>query len=97
MFVFLIETKVRRKQVELIRTQLGFEGLFCVENSGLGGGLALFWRDKDVATLLGYSQNYIDVVVSLPGKAQYRLTCFYGYPERARRQQSWELLRYLKE
>ncbi|XP_031127606.1 uncharacterized protein LOC116029699 [Ipomoea triloba] len=62
----------------------------------MGGGLALFWRDKDIATLLSYSQNYIDVIVTLPSKPQYRLTCFYGFPERTRRQQSWDLLRQLK-
>lgn len=41
------------------------------------------------------SLNYIDIEVSEGGRSTWRLTCFYGYPERDRRQQSWDLLRFL--
>ncbi|XP_031104441.1 uncharacterized protein LOC116007924 [Ipomoea triloba] len=85
------------EQVEFVRVRTGFEGSFSVDRVGMSGGLALLWRDKDTATVLGFSQNHIDVIVSLPGKPQWRLTCFYGYPERARRQHSWSLLRQLKD
>ncbi|XP_019194880.1 PREDICTED: uncharacterized protein LOC109188706 [Ipomoea nil] len=49
-----------------------------------------------MATLLGYSRNHIDVLVNLPGQEPWRLTCFYGYPDQADRQLSWDLLRGLK-
>ncbi|XP_031101984.1 uncharacterized protein LOC116005889 [Ipomoea triloba] len=62
----------------------------------MGGGLALLWRNSDSVTLLGYSNNYIDVRVTITGKPDWRLTCFYGFPERSRRQQAWDLLRDLK-
>ncbi|XP_031111882.1 uncharacterized protein LOC116015853 [Ipomoea triloba] len=61
----------------------------------MSGGLAMFWRDTNLASLIGYSNNHIDVIVSLPDKPQWRLTGFYGYPERSRRHQSWDLLRTL--
>lgn len=75
---------------------MGFEGLFVVERVGMSGGLALLWRETGMATLLSYSTNYIDVSVTLDGEPPWRLTCFYGFPERSRRQQSWSLLRDLK-
>ncbi|XP_019170974.1 PREDICTED: uncharacterized protein LOC109166477 [Ipomoea nil] len=49
-----------------------------------------------IANLISFSSNHIDVEVRLPGSEPWRLTCFYGYPERNRRQQSWDLLRSLK-
>lgn len=48
-----------------------------------------------MATLLAYSNNFIDVSVSIPGKQDWRLTCYYGFPERNRRSLSWDLLRTL--
>jgi len=51
MFVFLIETKARAETVEFLRVRLGFEGLLCVERSGMGGGLTLFWCDRDAVML----------------------------------------------
>ncbi|XP_019149856.1 PREDICTED: uncharacterized protein LOC109146658 [Ipomoea nil] len=96
MFVFLMETKAKNDRVESVRTRMGYEGNFCVERDEDGEGLALLWRDKEVATLLGYSSNHIDVSVSLPGKPCWRLTCFYGYSQSTRRQESWDLLRHLK-
>ncbi|XP_019175665.1 PREDICTED: uncharacterized protein LOC109170987 [Ipomoea nil] len=96
MFIFLMETKVRRDPAERLRMKLNFDGLFYVDVGGLGGGLALFWREMGVASLISYSKNHIDVHVPLPGSDPWKLTCFYGFPERSRRQQSWDLLRSLQ-
>jgi exonuclease III len=41
--VFLMETKLRQKQMESIRVKLGFKNVFVVDCIGKGGGLALFW------------------------------------------------------
>ncbi|KAL6521117.1 hypothetical protein OROGR_017686 [Orobanche gracilis] len=90
-----METKTRRNPAELVKNRIGFEGLFFVDGGGSGGGLALFWKDKNVARLIGFSTNFIDIEVLLPGQLPWRLTCFYGYPERARREDSWNLLRTL--
>lgn len=95
-FVFLMETKARAAHLERIRIRMGFRGLFVVDRVGMGGGLALFWRDSSIATLNGYSANFIDVNVTEDGKPPWHLTCFYGFPERSRRKQSWALLRELK-
>ncbi|XP_031116517.1 uncharacterized protein LOC116020174 [Ipomoea triloba] len=96
MFIFLMETKVRQNHAERLKNKLCFEGLFYVDGGGLGGGLALLWRDKGVASLISYSKNHIDVQVRLPGYNAWRVTFYYGFPERGRRQQAWDFLRSLK-
>ncbi|XP_031120872.1 uncharacterized protein LOC116024110 [Ipomoea triloba] len=94
-FVFLMETKVGRSHAERLRIKLGFEGLFYVNSVCLSGGLALFWRKNNTARLLSFSKNHVDVEVSMAGLGSWRMTGFYGFPERARRSASWDLLRSL--
>ncbi|XP_031124166.1 uncharacterized protein LOC116026880 [Ipomoea triloba] len=94
-FVFLMETKVGRIHAERLRVKLGFEGLFYVESVGLSGGLALFWRRNNTARLLSFLRNHVDVEVSIVGLGVWRMTGFYGFPERSRRSASWDLLRSL--
>lgn len=38
------------------------------------------------------SQNYIDITIKESHNVIWRLTCFYGFPERERCQASWDLL-----
>ncbi|XP_019167308.1 PREDICTED: uncharacterized protein LOC109163041 [Ipomoea nil] len=94
-FVFLMETKVARIHAERVRVKIGYEGLFYVNNTGRSGGLALLWRKNNTARLLGYSKTHIDVEVSISGFPNWRMTCYYGYPERTRRTESWDLLKQL--
>lgn len=85
MFVFLMETKVRREHADRLKARLQYDGLFYVDGGGLGGGLALFWRERNSVRLLSYSKNHIDVEIRLSGAVPWRLTCYYGHPERSRR------------
>ncbi|XP_019166969.1 PREDICTED: uncharacterized protein LOC109162741 [Ipomoea nil] len=80
---------------DIAMTDLGFEGLFNVDNTVLSGGLALLWRTNDTARIIGYSNNHIDVEVSLPGFDKWRMTGFYGFPKRPQRRESWDLIRSL--
>ncbi|KAL8094028.1 hypothetical protein AgCh_035786 [Apium graveolens] len=41
------------------------------------------------------SNNHIDVVILENNQPAWRLSCFYGMPERERKQDSWDLLRQL--
>ncbi|XP_019165702.1 PREDICTED: uncharacterized protein LOC109161665 [Ipomoea nil] len=94
-FVFLIETKVDRDHAERLRVKLGFDGLFCIDSSGLSGGLALLWRANNTARLISYSTNYVDVEVTIPGFEKWRMTRFYGFSQRGQRRDSWDLIRSL--
>ncbi|XP_019194796.1 PREDICTED: uncharacterized protein LOC109188622 [Ipomoea nil] len=95
-FVFLMETKANVDKVEQVRVKMGFEGAVNVDRVGLGGGLALLWRDAKSASLLSFSNNHIDMEVTLPGRPKWRLTDFYSNPERSKRHITWDLLRKLK-
>ncbi|XP_019163494.1 PREDICTED: uncharacterized protein LOC109159838 [Ipomoea nil] len=86
----------RGDHAERLRVKLGFEGCFKVDSVRRKGGLCLLWRRNNCARLLNYSQNHIDLEVSLPNGRPWRLTCFYGYPNRDRRRASWDFLRSLK-
>ena len=94
-FVFLMETLCHRTQLEHLKMKLGFENLFVVDRVGHSGGLALFWKAKFKVRLLKYANNFIDVAIDGAGSGQWRLTGYYGFPESARRRESWNLLRHL--
>lgn len=95
MFVFLMETMVDLKRIDGIRAKLKYEGLFTVAGTGHGGGLALMWKQVDSISIVSSSQNFIDTEVKLNNVDPWRLTCFYGFPERTRRRDSWELIKSL--
>ncbi|XP_019175465.1 PREDICTED: uncharacterized protein LOC109170766 [Ipomoea nil] len=94
-FVFLMETKVARDHAERLRVKIGYEGLFYVDSDGLSGGIALLWKKNCTARLLSYSTNYVDVGVTIAGFPEWRMTGYYGFSERTRRTESWDLLRAL--
>lgn len=78
MFIFLMETKVRRDHADRVKRKLNFDGIFYVDGGGTGGGLALLWKERNSARLLSYSKHHIDIEVTLAGSDKWRLTCFYG-------------------
>ncbi|XP_073362164.1 uncharacterized protein [Aegilops tauschii subsp. strangulata] len=92
--LFVMETKIKGKKVEELKTSLGFSGCFAVDSDGLSGGIGLFWsRDVDV-TLQNYSIAHIDVTVKQENK-EWRFTGFYGAPRVENRHHSWCFLRTL--
>ncbi|XP_057774984.1 uncharacterized protein LOC130993963 [Salvia miltiorrhiza] len=93
-FLFLCETLAKRNRVETIRSRLNFEGCFVVDCVSRSGGLCMFWKLSSSCKLLSYSSNHIDIHVFDPN-GDWRLTAFYGYPDRGRRCESWSLLRCL--
>ncbi|XP_019183755.1 PREDICTED: uncharacterized protein LOC109178674 [Ipomoea nil] len=82
--------------METLRIKLGFDSKVCVERTGFGGSLAFFWRITSTASLMSYSNNHIDMEISIPGQPIWRLTGFYGEADRAQRQVTWDLLWQLK-
>lgn len=94
-FLFLSETLVRSDKIKTLCSSLGFVHSFAVDCIGRSGGLAVMWRSTVVCTIDSYSVNHIDVLVLRDQIPQWRLTCFYGIPERSRRRDSWELIKQL--
>ncbi|XP_062088511.1 uncharacterized protein LOC133795077 [Humulus lupulus] len=81
--------------MNVIKWQLGFEGIFVVDAHGHSGGLAMLWRKEEEGRLLSYSNNHIDMVLNLADHPEFRLTGFYGEPHRHLRQNTWSRLRQL--
>lgn len=74
---------------------INFEGYVAVDVQGRSGGLALLWKNKDGCKVTKTTRNYIDFEVTNEQVGSWRYTGFYGFPERQRRYESWEMLRSL--
>lgn len=93
--VFLCETLSNKEKMEWVRTRSEFQGMVVVEAQGRSGGLSMLWRNRDHVKLLSVSSNHIDVEILEPGMHPWRLTGFYGEPNRNQRRRTWDLLRNL--
>lgn len=60
------------------------------------GGLALLWKNEVVVDTQTYSPNHIDVHVSSPMHALWRMTDVYGHPEERLKIETCRLLRHLR-
>lgn len=62
--------------------------MFLVDLIGCSGGLALFWKEKNQVTLIGYSRNHIDVQVQVEDTSLWRPTGLYGEPNSSQRRKT---------
>ncbi|KAK2415162.1 hypothetical protein QL285_037669 [Trifolium repens] len=85
--LFLLETLSKSQTMERIRVNLKFNSCLSVDVEGRRGGLSVMWRDNIKCRVLNYSRNFINLVVE-DKKEEWRLTCYYGYPERGRMRQA---------
>ncbi|XP_031092171.1 uncharacterized protein LOC115996872 [Ipomoea triloba] len=94
--VFLMETFVDKSRMEEVKVQIGYENMFVVDVVGHKGGLALLWMSSIDLDITAYSNNHIDAVLAMDiGRPSFRFTGYYGFPERQRRRDSWNMLRTL--
>lgn len=96
--LFLMETKIRQSRMQTLRSKLGLEGMFVVDPVELSGGLVLLWQESNGLTIQNYSLRHINTIFSSvePDKC-WKLTCFYGHPDRGAREESWQLLSHLRQ
>ncbi|GAU23029.1 hypothetical protein TSUD_336770 [Trifolium subterraneum] len=83
--------------MEHVRVNLKFNSCLSVDVEGRSGGLSVMWRDTISCRVMNYSRNFINLIVADKGNVEWRLTCYYGYPERGRRKQAWDMLRDLRD
>ncbi|GAU33334.1 hypothetical protein TSUD_165990 [Trifolium subterraneum] len=93
--LFLSETLSHNRHIESIRVLLGFDSCLAINVEGRSGGLAVFWKDSSKCRVLNYTRNFINMLVEDEQWGEWRLTCYYGYPERSKRHAAWDLLRVL--
>lgn len=99
--LFFCVTLCKKEKVEQVKAVLGFEGSFIVEARGHSGGLAMLWKKQEAGKLLrkllSFSTNHIDMELNIEGHPVFRMTGFYGEPQRSLRRSSWNLIRQLSE
>ena len=97
--LFVSETKIRARRVEILQQSLGFVGCFAVDSAGLSGGIGLFWSNEVKVELKNYSSGHIDVMVQKADLStpEWRFTGFYGAPKKEDRHHSWRCLRMLND
>lgn len=84
MLFFLFETLSFGIRLEQLRVKLNFSSCFYVDCISRSGGLAIFWNVNNNCSTVGYSLNHIDLSVT-GSNGDWRLTGFYSFPERSRR------------
>lgn len=95
--IFLCETLAKKQKIEELCRILHFAEYVAVEVQGRSGGLALLWRNKGGCKVLEATRNFIDFEVEHNQIGRWCYTDFYGFPERNRRRESWDMLRTLKD
>ena len=79
--VFLCETRQAVDKMEKLRWRLGLKGFCGVSSFGLSGGLALYWDESLMVTVLDSCHRYIDVSMEDRGAdKKWRMTFVYGEP-----------------
>lgn len=89
--LFLMETKQKFEYISGLRKRLGYDHVITVEPVGLSGGLAVMWKDSYQVVVLSSDKRIIDLKVTC-GASSFFLSCVYGDPVMARRQEVWDRL-----
>jgi hypothetical protein len=57
-----METKLRQKKMERLKSKMGFQNFFVVDCVGRSGGLALLWREDLELEIQNYSCRHINAI-----------------------------------
>lgn len=72
--------------------------MLAVDPVGLSGGIALLWKDGTEVAIQNLFRRHINATITLINSMfSWKLTGFYGHPNRACRKDSWRLLEFLKD
>lgn len=86
--LFLSETLVMSNVIADLCKKLGFCHFFTVDAIGRRGGLAVLWKKVMSCKVVNSSSNHINLHIQKDMVSVWRLTCYYGFPERNRRQEA---------
>ncbi|XP_058758128.1 uncharacterized protein LOC131631355 [Vicia villosa] len=68
-----------------------------IDVEGRSGGIAVLWNNKSRCSVMNFSRNFINLHIQDDFKGEWRLTCYYGFLERVRRRDAWNMLRDLRD
>ena len=80
--LFLIETKQSVDEMRRLQADLPYRCMFPVPSVRRSGGLALLWKEEVDLHVQTYSPNHIDALIYTNGNPTWRLTGFYGWPDK---------------
>lgn len=69
-----MELKIDKHKIEHVKMKMRYGGLFVVHRVNNKGHIDLISKEQDMAKLLAYSNNFVDVSVSIQGMANWGLT-----------------------
>ena len=96
--VFLLETKLKKYQMEKEKFKTGLSNGLIVPSLGRSWGLAMLWSRDIKVEVQGYLGNYIDAIVTNPESGfKWCIMGFYGNLETHCRNESWDLSRSLSQ
>ncbi|GMI82621.1 hypothetical protein HRI_001931400 [Hibiscus trionum] len=93
--LFLMETKLDKRRMEMARRRCGFMFGIDIPAVGTRDGLSIGWKCDCDVTLKSYSRWHIDIEIKEENAVKWRFTGFYGCPEERNRTESWRLLKQL--
>jgi hypothetical protein len=94
--LFLSETKLDEKRLEVLRCTWSFVGKFVVPSRGQSGGLALFWLRGTTVSVSSYSHHHIDAIMDYGEELAWHFTGFYVSLTVAGKSVAWDLFRTLR-
>ncbi|KAL8520554.1 hypothetical protein ACS0TY_011181 [Phlomoides rotata] len=71
--IFLFETLSRNNKIEELQVYLNYDNAFVVDCVGHSGGFYVLWKSVINCTLMNYSRNHIDLLIT-GEKGEWRLT-----------------------
>jgi len=100
--VFLMETRLKVSEMDVIRNKLGFNHCLSVDCKGSGrdraGGLSLMWTYNEAIYVTSFSSNHIyGLCDDDESGEQWGLTGIYGYPEEHNKRKTWRLIEELTD
>ena len=75
-----METKSKEQYLKKLCSKLKLENVHIEPRVNVGGGLALYWKNKIDLKVLDSTPTYIDTVVNPRMYDAWRLMGFYGNP-----------------
>ncbi|XP_058732856.1 uncharacterized protein LOC131604433 [Vicia villosa] len=95
--LFLSKTLAKSQKLEHIRVILKFEACLSIDVEGRSGGITVLWRDSAQCSVVNFTRNFVNILIKDESKGDWRLTCYYGFLERGRRKQVWDMLRDIRD
>ena len=63
-FVFLLETKLKKKSMEKKKMSVGFINGLIIPSHGRSEGLAFLWKKEITVDVQSYSDRHIDAIIT---------------------------------